>query len=550
MPYLLCTLLVLLIVQAMGIGRVVAQPLSSPVSEYLRRRVTKAVSEGRMTVEMVSLVVPTLMRFYQGRAYQPAWSRDSTLSLQVDSLVSALRAADQQGLIPGEYHLADIEKLLQAIRGNQEVLLPLAPEQLGDLDLLLTDAFLTYSSHLWFGRVNPAVANGAWGVKRPARDFVGLLQQALATQSVTAILQSLTPSLAAYRKLQEALAAYRMRARAGGWPVLPPGQTLHPGDQDERVPLLRARLDGAHQPLSLSFAHPEVFDEPLVQQVRYFQERHGLVVDGIVGPRTLAALNVPMGTRVRQLILNLERWRWFPRDLEQCAVIVNIAGFTLDVVEEGSEVLNMRIIVGKPYSRTPVFRSAINAVELNPAWHVPYSIATKELLPLIRRDPSYLTKHNMTVLQGSGANTQRVAPGAINWWALSRRYFPYRLRQEPGPQNALGRLKFHLPNPFSVYLHDTPTQALFAQSVRAFSHGCIRIEKPVELAAYALRDNSQWTRELLWEAIEHGVRETIPLHSPLPIYVGYWTAWVDGDGILQLREDLYGRDRKLDVAFP
>jgi murein L,D-transpeptidase YcbB/YkuD len=291
-----------------------------------------------------------------------------------------------------------------------------------------------------------------------------------------------------------------------------------------------------------------LFDEIVEEAVRRFQYRHGLEMDGIVGPRTLTALNVPVGFRVRQIMLNMERWRWLPRDLGPGALVVNIAGFSLDVVDRDQVPLTMKIVVGKPYTRTPVFHTAVTSVTLNPAWNIPSRIATKELLPLIRKNPQYLTNHHITVLQGWGQQTQVIDATSIAWSQLSSRYFPYRLRQEPGPWNALGRIKFVLPNPFTVYLHDTPAQALFTHAVRAFSHGCIRLEKPLDLAVYALQ-GTPWTREALLAAIEQGDRRTIQLPQPLPTYVGYWTAWVEQDGTVHFGTNLYDRDRRLDMVL-
>jgi len=239
----------------------------------------------------------------------------------------------------------------------------------------------------------------------------------------------------------------------------------------------------------------------------------------------------------------MERWRWLSREVESPAVIVNTTGFTLEVIEAQKPVLTMKIIVGRPYTRTPLFHTNITAIELNPAWHIPTSIVTKELSPLIRRDPQYLAKHHISVVRG-WSDAASINPTNINWARLSPRSFPYRLRQEPGPWNALGRIKFHLPSPFSIYLHDTPAQSLFTRAVRVFSHGCIRIEKPLDLASYLLRDTS-WTRDALQTAIEQYTRITIRLTRPVPVYIGYWTAWVEENGTVHFRPYLYGRDRRL-----
>jgi murein L,D-transpeptidase YcbB/YkuD len=259
----------------------------------------------------------------------------------------------------------------------------------------------------------------------------------------------------------------------------------------------------------------------LEQAVRGFQERHGLVPDGAVGPATLGELNQRPDDHVREIAINLERWRWMPRDLGKRYVLVNIAGFSLEAVDAGRRALDMRVIVGKPYTRTPMFGSTMKSVVLNPSWYVPASIANKELWPKARRDASYLRRNGYEVLPGG------------------------RIRQRPGAGNALGRIKFLFPNRFGVYLHDTPSHGLFGQTVRTFSHGCIRIEKPLDLAVWALRDDPQWTPQALETALATGRERSIPLSSRIAVHVAYWTAWVDDAGVLQVGRDVYGRDAEL-----
>jgi murein L,D-transpeptidase YcbB/YkuD len=378
-------------------------------------------------------------------------------------------------------------------------------------------------------------------------DLVRILQHALETNDIAAALSNLRPAHPAYARLRRALAWYREAAAAGGWPLVPPGPTLKKGVVSERVSRLRLRLRAEGDLGPEPSTRNDLFDEVVEQAVRRFQQRHGLEADGAIGPATLAALNTPVETRVRQIVLNLERWRWFPRELEPRVVIVNIAGFRLEVMEGEASVLTMRVVAGRPVSPTPVFSTMITAVALNPSWNIPHQIAVREIAPLIRKNSHYLAKHPITVLQDLGGRTKVVNPRTIRWSELSRKPFPYRLREEPGPQNPLGRIKFDLPNPFSVYLHDTPARELFTKAARAFSHGCIRIENPLDLAAYILRGTPQWTREALLAAIAEGRERLVRTPQPIPIYVGYWTTWVENDGVVHFRQDLYGRDRRLDA---
>jgi murein L,D-transpeptidase YcbB/YkuD len=245
----------------------------------------------------------------------------------------------------------------------------------------------------------------------------------------------------------------------------------------------------------------------------------------------------------------MERWRWLPLDLGARHILVNMANFELDLVEGESVVMVMRVIVGKGYRRTPVFSDKITYLVLNPFWHVPPGIAIKDKLPLIKKDPDYLSKQHMRLLQGWGAETKEIDPKTIDWSTVSAKNFHFRLRQDPGPMNALGRVKFMFPNRFNVYLHDTPSKDLFEKTTRTFSSGCIRIEKPIELVEYLLRDDPRWTHENIVAALEKTEEITIQLRSPVPIHLLYWTAFVENDGLVHFRDDIYGRDRRLDQAL-
>lgn len=279
--------------------------------------------------------------------------------------------------------------------------------------------------------------------------------------------------------------------------------------------------------------------------MRRFQQRHGLQADGSVGEATLAALNVPVEERIRQIEANMERWRWLPRQLEPRYILVNMAGYELQVIEAEQTVLNMRVIVGRDYRQTPVFTSAMTSLVLNPHWYVPRSIFRDDILPRLRRDPEYLERLGMRLFSSLNGNGSEVDAAGVDWAAVDGNSFPYILRQGPGPHNALGRVKFLLPNRYGIFLHDTPDRALFSQPARAFSSGCIRLEDPIELARYVLADEERWSRAGLEAAVAQGRPLGLTLPEPIPVYLVYWTAWVDEAGVLQLRDDIYGRDRRL-----
>ena len=515
------SLLCLLAFAMLALGGVQAQepPGTDQVRVIVRARFPASGAAPRLAVEGKSFrASPDLPCFYERRSYAPAWSEGGALRPGVEALLAALAVAGDDGLRAEDYRPAALARLAATVRSRPEA------GGLADLDLLLSDAFLTFAAHLQNGKVNPQAIYRDCALGRDTADLAAVLEEALAADRVRATLAGLVPPHRRYASLREALGRYRRIAARGGPELVPPGPTLRAWDQEERVAALRARLaeaaaSDAAAPLPAAES-ADLFDAPLEEGVRQFQRRHGLEVDGVVGPATLAELNQRAEDHVRQIEVNLERWRWLPRDLGPRYVLVNIAGFRLDAFEDGRSVLDMRVIVGKPYTRTPMFSSAMNSVVLNPSWNVPRSIVP-EVLARARRDPSYLQREGFETLSGS------------------------RLRQKPGPRNALGRIKFVFPNRFGVYLHDTSAPALFGSTVRTFSHGCIRIEKPFDLAVWALRSDPRWMPEAIRAGIDAGRERTVPLARTVPVHVAYWTAWIDSSGTLQLGRDVYQRDAEL-----
>jgi murein L,D-transpeptidase YcbB/YkuD len=343
--------------------------------------------------------------------------------------------------------------------------------------------------------------------------------------------------------LESALAHYQQLAAQGGWPQVPVGPALHEGDMDERLPLLRERLV-ASSDLPASASQGVLFDEILTEAVRRFQARHGLTADGVVGTKTLTELNVPISKRIRQLAASLERCQPLPSLLEPRHILVNIADFTLKLYEDGKLRLSMPVIVGKTYRQTPVFNGRISSLVLNPSWEVPHSIATKDLLPKIQKKPEYLGQAHFRVFRGWKPG-EEIDPAGIDWPNLSPSRFPYRLRQEPGPDNALGRVKFLFPNPYDVYLHDTPAQELFQKDARTFSSGCIRLARPLDLAVYLLQGTPLGSMEALTAALSREKTQSVAIPSPIPVHIAYMTAWVDREGVIQFRRDIYNRDPAL-----
>ncbi|TVR82732.1 MAG: peptidoglycan-binding protein [Rhodospirillales bacterium] len=475
---------------------------------------------------------------YASRGFRPLWVDRDGLTAAGQALEAVLDSAAEDGLDPARYALLPAG-------------LPGTPGGIAEAELDATLMLLRFAKDLATGR--PALRRQApeHHIEAPTLDLPGVLAAAAAAPDVGAYLRSLAPPHPAYQRLRAALAEHRARAADGAaWPAFPDGPTLRRGDSDERVRLLRDVLartgDGGPATMALQ---PALFDGALEDAVTAFQERHGLTPDGVVGPKTRAALDVSLAARIRQIEINMERWRWMPRDLGEPHVLVNMAGFELSMVEGGDEVLGMRVVVGLPYRSTPVFSGKITYLEFNPYWNIPHSIATKDMLPRVQQDPSYFDAQGIRVFTGWGSEALELDPWMIDWWAFSRGNFPFRLRQDPGPKNALGRVKFMFPNRFAVYLHDTPSPELFRRAVRTFSSGCIRVEKPADLAHRLLAHNRGWSPERIAETMQGGPRRIVTLNRPVPVHLTYLTAWSSADGTVHFRDDIYGRDAVLSNAL-
>lgn len=489
--------------------------------------------------------------FYRKRDFQPAWAGSDSRFAQADDLLSAIRQAHEEGLPPEYYHIKAIETLLAALRtrlGNN--LIP-DPAMVADLDVLLTDTFLLLSCHLSNGCINPIMLKAEWFAHNEKMDVTAVLEKSLAENRIKETLSDLTPKEKLYTRLRQALAQYRqLAALYAEWPEIPFARPPLKKDMcDKWIPAIRQRLAVLGDLPAGENLGDQLYDTALARAVISFQKRHGLDADGVIGAQTFSAFNVSPAKRVRQIEINLERLRWSFRNPGKRYLLVNIANFTLDVIEEGETVMTMPVVVGKPFWDTPVFSRKMNYLVLNPTWNIPRSIAVEEILPKVRRDHHYLLKNNIKMLQ-NGKPIDGNKLQSIEWSRLSIDNFPYQLRQDPGPQNPLGRIKFMFPNQFDVYLHDSPNKGLFQRNVRAFSHGCIRIEKPVELAIYLLRDSKKWTSEQILAAIKEGKEQIASLPQPVPVHLLYLTAWVDDNNIPQFRNDIYGRDIMLDESLP
>jgi len=486
--------------------------------------------------------------FYQNRGLTPIWVAPGGPTERARALHAVLSGAGAEGLDPKDYGTARIGALLD--RGD-------SPDALAELEILLTNAALDYGRDLGSGRLEPSRVDPELFVERREVDAAKLLVGAADAVDIGGFLGRFAPTRPEYVRLREALKGYRELAKAGGWKAIPGGEPLKPGMVDPRVAALRARLAATNElpmgelPEGEPPADPNLYDEIVERGVRAFQRRHGIEPDGAVGRRTLAELNATPGQRIQQIILNMERWRWMPDDLGPRYLAVNLADYTLAVMQGNEVVDTMRVVVGAPYTRTPVFSGSMTYLELNPYWHVPPKIAKEELLPKVKKDPGYLAKEGYTLLSDWSESAVPVDPKSIDWKSIGPNQFRWRVRQDPGAKNALGRIKFMFPNRFDVYLHDTPSKSHFERAMRSFSHGCIRVQDPprLALAIMGITETAGWTPESLAEAIDAGTRRVVKLRKPLPVHITYITAFVDGDGAVQFRGDVYGRDKLLALAL-
>ncbi|MFO7529989.1 MAG: L,D-transpeptidase family protein [Marinobacter sp.] len=528
----LATMIILLL----PVSSVTAAGLSEPLVQRI-----EALEAGQPVKVLGEplLARDALRRFYENHGFQPAWSSPGPRR----ELVEAIRQIANDGLNPADYHGEFLSDL--ALRARDE----LSGDMQADIDLLFTDAFLLAASHLLEGKVNPQTIHAEWNASRKHRDLAVTLAEALRNDTIAATLDSFRPTHPAYAKLKEA--RNRLTPLLGHpWLPIVDGPSIHPGDQDPRLPEIRRRLTAlgdipAPPDPETAVTDPTLYGKDLDPVIPNFQARHGLEPDGIIGRGTLSAVNLMPVERIRQIDASLERWRWLPQSLGDDYVIVNIAGFGLQLVLDGREALHSRVIVGQPYRQTPVFSDRIRYLVFNPTWTVPRKLMIEDLLPEIIRDPAYLERQDISVYQGWGTDRQKIDPAAIDWSSLSRDNFPYQLVQEPGPLNALGQVKFMFPNPYAVYLHDTPGQYLFGRQERSFSSGCIRVEKPMELAEQLLAGAPEWNRGTIDRLLEKKTPVTAILPEPIAIYIQYWTAWVDEAQRIQFRDDIYNRDFRL-----
>jgi murein L,D-transpeptidase YcbB/YkuD len=474
-----------------------------------------------------------VIRFYERRNYRPAWE-DRALTRQVLGLIAS---SNEHGLNPADYHYPELMELVeeweeQRLKSNRT---------LSQFDVLLTDGMLLFARHLIEGKVDPGPLEYSWNYSRrefQAEKVIENVSRAIDDGTVAVALAGLAPDSFFYRQLQQALAFYRELQRRGPFVPVPGDKVLRLGDRHPNVAPLRQRL------LELDFMsggsqEPDLFDGELELAVKSLQEMHGLRADGIVGRDSFAVLNTPHARRIEQIRVNLDRIRWVQEDVSENYLVVNIAGFELYYIKNEKLVWNTEVMTGKVATETPMFRATIKYLVFNPTWTVPRSIIRRSLYGKFASNPDYARENNFKLYDSSGTE---VLPAQLDWSQLSRSRFPYRVVQQPGPHNSLGRVKFMFPNKHAIYLHDTPHRELFDRSNRAFSAGCIRVQYPLELAEILLADPDNWRREQIEAVVESEELKTVHLANPVDVLLMYWTASPTATGRVKFHADIYDRD--------
>ncbi|HEY7636983.1 MAG TPA: L,D-transpeptidase family protein [Gemmatimonadales bacterium] len=524
------------------LGAVACRRAADPIGQEIRN----AVSADKPPAYMEGVRWKLVKQIYEDRGYRPLWVGVRRLPERTKDLIANLCDAEHEGLRPVDYRLGELRRTVEQLRPS---LAKQRPEAYAVLDLELTRRFLDYGADLLAGRLDPKAVSSGWYIRARRSTIDSTLRAALRAEKFPEIMAPLRPRQPEYAELVKALASYREILRNGGWPEVPSGRELRHGDRGERVAVLRRRLRITGD-LRDSAEHMPVYDIAVVKAVERFQARHGIPSNGIVDAATRAALNVPVDRRIRQLQLNLERYRWLPTDLGPRYISVNIPDYELYGFDGGKPVLRMRVVVGDEYGKaTPVFADSMTFVVFRPYWYVPQRILVHEFLPRIRKKRSFLARHHLEVVDAKRESLV-LNPGKINWSRADTTQI--RLRQKQGSSNQLGLVKFMFPNQFSVYLHDTPERNMFERRKRTLSHGCVWVEKPLELAEYVLAGQADWNEEKIREAMEtapptdEGGRvdgQSVTLERPVQVYIVYLTAFVR-DGVLNFRADPYGKDRE------
>ena len=474
---------------------------------------------------------------YKDNDYKLLWNAEYRPSDDLKELIGYVKNVRNLGLEPNDYNFNHMEKLIDQayVEGVLHDVLPLIM-----LDLCASSSAIVLASHLNAGKISPDKIDSAWFVNPPKLDYAKYVNRALDEGSIKESFTNLQPNMKYYWSLAKKLKEYRKLKADGGFPPLPNASRLDGGDTSDLV-LPVKRFLATTGDLGQNFAKNSKLSKNFKEALRQYQMRMDCEVTGDLNEATIEAMLVPIDQRIETIGLNMERLRWFEQ-FENKYIMINVPQFKMRIIEDEKEVIGMKIVVGKEYDSTPMFSDKLEYIVFNPHWTVPYSIASEEMLPKIKANPGYLPSNNYKLLDGWGRNANEVDPYRVNWSNISEDNFPYVIVQQSGSFNALGAVKFMFPNNYSIYMHDTPAKYLFEKDDRDYSHGCIRLENPFELAEHLLRNKAGWDQQKQQEIMNKEEPVNVNLPVPIPVHIVYLTSWVDKYGNLNFRDDIYGHD--------
>ncbi|MBX7146475.1 MAG: L,D-transpeptidase family protein [Alphaproteobacteria bacterium] len=475
-----------------------------------------------------------LKQFYRSRNYQPVWIKnEEKINSKAKEMLNFFEQASNEGLVPEDYWIQSIKEKID----ND------TPDDLVNAEWMLSRGSYYYINDLYAGRIDPIHAHKQYLLIKESLSLEEILNNLADDSDPEDVIEKYHNANSNYEQLKKFLSFYRDIKQKGEWISIPiENKKINVGDHHPILPLIRQRLTQEQFPIS--DIDSDLYDSELESIVKSFQKNHGLTDDGVIGKNTILEMNIPVQQKIQQILISIERERWLPSNLGVRYIAVNIADYTLKFIDNDQVILNSKVIVGTNYNRTPTFSKNMKYLVVNPYWDVPRSILVKEILPQFSNNPDYLSENNFEIVDGA----ETIEPYDMDWSNITEEDFPYNIRQRPGQSNALGQIKFIFPNEFNIYLHDTPAKQLFQKTVRNFSHGCIRVEKPLELAEAVLND-PDWSQEKINQIIATGKETLINLKEELPVYIMYITAWVDNTKIMQFRPDIYNRDTELNQIW-
>lgn len=475
--------------------------------------------------------------FYRANETRRAWLKKNKAGRMFDAFAEAVRESAQYGFEPGAYHIDELEAAVEELYENRER----TNADISSLDIRITASFFLFTTHLIEGRVRyPGAREFFWERGMPLENDIALLLKMESVADVRKELSDLHPDDPQYEKLQEALEKYREMQNADTLPAVSAGPDLKPGAAHPKIPLVRQRLvtKGYAFDVPDSSSH---YGEELAEAVKDFQMRHGLEPNGVLDRKTIRMLNISLREKLNLIALNLERLRWRPHlRAEGDEIVINVPEYMLRAYAQGEEKMRMRVVLGAEYTPTPVFQDTLKYIVFSPTWIVPRSIFENEFYPRLREDAEHFSADRFRFFKEG----KEIDPAEEDWTDKKFDISKYSVVENPGEVNSLGKVKFIMPNDFSVYLHDTPADKLFGRHRRALSHGCIRLEDPAAFAEYLLADDKEWDAERIKDAMNSGEPVKVDLMKPYPVYIVYRTVWVDEEDRVHFREDIYGHDER------